>query len=67
MQQVRDYEDGLDAIMDNFKTHLKEDKENTLEEMIHEMKKHMCRQFGSMTTMDTKVVMGCIKDPRCSY
>ena len=47
--------------------HLKEDKENALEEMIQKMKKHMCMQFGSMTITDTKVVMGHIKDSMCNY
>ena len=36
IQEARDYEDALNTIVDRFKVNLREDKEDVMEEMIHE-------------------------------
>ena len=41
MRQAKDYEEGLDEIIENFKTWLKEDKMDALETTIEEVKQHM--------------------------
>ena len=66
IRQAKDYEEGLDEIIENFKTRLKENKIDALETTIEDVK-HMSWQFSSMVTADTQIVLVCIKDTKCSY
>ena len=67
VRQARDYEERLDKIFEKFKTLLRENKKDTLETTIIEVKQHMAQQFNSMAAADTGTILSCGRDPSCSF
>ena len=67
IRQAKDYVQGLETLINDFKKLLDDDRADTLEMTVKNMKQHMCQQFDSMRAANTDIIIACIKDPKCVY
>ena len=65
MRQAKEYSDGLEKILDDFKDLLWEGKDDALEVTIKHMKRHMAKTWADMSAADANIVITSIHEPSC--